>query len=328
MLTGVIGGGEGGQTAHPQAEALARLLIDAAPIHSIRRRSTTHRLVEDSTFWLELLWAESNKRGEAGKWTTRAPRHVGDISAVDYLLGNAVPQHPRRAEWLLQHGANANACMPIRSNRSSNMRCSPAAPMSLTCWFAMAPSGPCCPSAEAFLAAAMQGDAATLRRLVDGHPEYLRSPHAMFAAIQQQRTDIAELLLDLGTSPNVADHKGFSALHFTTHCGAVEIAQLLIARGADVDAHRASLQLNAAWPCQLSGTAGDGRRHRPVQPRHPRIVFRRSDGSPRRVVGGGSFACLRNHSRRRSRRYSRFPMTMSARSKSPNFCSRTAPIRR
>jgi len=34
----------------------------------------------------------------------------------------------------------------------------------------------------------------------------------------------------------VADHRGFTALHFTTHCGAVEIAQLLIARGADVDA--------------------------------------------------------------------------------------------
>jgi ankyrin repeat protein len=87
-----------------------------------------------------------------------------------------------------------------------------------------------------FLSAAMQGDAATMRQLADRNPECLRSPHAMFAAIQQRRTDIAQLLLEMGTSPNVADHRGFSALHFTTHSGAVEIAKLLIARGADIDA--------------------------------------------------------------------------------------------
>jgi len=33
----------------------------------------------------------------------------------------------------------------------------------------------------------------------------------------------------------VADAVGFSALHLTTHCGAVEIAELLITRGAQVD---------------------------------------------------------------------------------------------
>jgi ankyrin repeat protein len=82
----------------------------------------------------------------------------------------------------------------------------------------------------------MQGDTATLRRLADLHPEYLQRPDAMFAVIQQRRGDIAELLLSLGTSPNVADDKGFSALHFTTHCGAAGIATLLIARGAEVDA--------------------------------------------------------------------------------------------
>jgi ankyrin repeat protein len=58
----------------------------------------------------------------------------------------------------------------------------------------------------------------------------------MFAAIQLQRTDLAELLINLGMSPNVADDYGFSALHFTTHSGAADIASLLIARGADVDA--------------------------------------------------------------------------------------------
>src|SRR5262249_38912774 len=90
--------------------------------------------------------------------------------------------------------------------------------------------------AETFLAAAMQGDTATLRRLAGQHPEFLKGPNAMFAAIRQHRTDIAELLLDMGASPDVAHGEGFSGLHFTTHCGAVGIATLLIERGANVDA--------------------------------------------------------------------------------------------
>jgi ankyrin repeat protein len=188
----------------------------------------------DSTDWLELLWSESNSRGEAAKWT--APHSMVGLSTVDYLLGNAVPRHPRRAEWLLQHGASANTLhayskQPVIKNAllAGNQDL-----IDLLIRHGAQP--PALSEAEAFLAAAMQSDADTLRRLAGAHPEYLHSPKAMFAAIQQQRSDIAELLLNLGISPDVADAHGFSALHFTTHCGAADIARLLIARGAAVDA--------------------------------------------------------------------------------------------
>jgi ankyrin repeat protein len=36
-------------------------------------------------------------------------------------------------------------------------------------------------------------------------------------------------------SVDVGDEKDFRALHYTTHCGAAEIARLLIARGAEID---------------------------------------------------------------------------------------------
>jgi uncharacterized protein len=232
VLTGVIGGGEGGQTAHPQAEALARLLIarGADPFDFQALYNTS--LGSDSTLWLELLWSESNKRGEAGKWTT--PPAQG-VSPVDYLLGNAVPQHPRRTEWLLQHGANANAANSYSKLPVMKHAVLAGAQDVIDLLVSHGAQRPTLSGEEMFLAAAMQGDAPTMRQLAERHPEYLQSPHAMFAAIQHRRTDIAQLLLEMGTSPSVADHRGFSALHLAANSDAAEIARLLIARGADVD---------------------------------------------------------------------------------------------
>src|SRR5262249_55810258 len=144
--------------------------------------------------------------------------------------------HSQRVAWLLEHGANANALnsyskVPVIKHAvlAGNQEI-----IDLLVRHGAQPS--VLSGAESFLAAAMQGNAAGLRQLASDHPEYLRGPEAMFAVIQQRRGDIAELLLSLGTSPDVADHMGFSALHYTTHCGASGIAALLIARGADVDA--------------------------------------------------------------------------------------------
>jgi ankyrin repeat protein len=88
---------------------------------------------------------------------------------------------------------------------------------------------------EAFRAAVTRGDLGAASQLAAGHPDYLRKPHAMFAAIEQDRADVAELLLDLGMSPDIGDAQNFRALHRTTHCGAVRIAKLLIERGAEID---------------------------------------------------------------------------------------------
>jgi ankyrin repeat protein len=57
----------------------------------------------------------------------------------------------------------------------------------------------------------------------------------MFGALPEDRTDVAEMLLDLGMSPDVGDAMDFRPLHYSTHSGAVGIAKLLIARGAEID---------------------------------------------------------------------------------------------
>ena len=63
-LTGVIGGGESNQPPHPQAEALACLLIDrgADPVNGQALYNSS--LGADDVTWLDLLWSETEKRGE------------------------------------------------------------------------------------------------------------------------------------------------------------------------------------------------------------------------------------------------------------------------
>jgi len=63
VLVGVIGGGEGGQAAHPLAEQFARLLIARGADPFAPQALYNTSLGEDSTFWLDLLWSESAKRG-------------------------------------------------------------------------------------------------------------------------------------------------------------------------------------------------------------------------------------------------------------------------
>ena len=78
---------------------------------------------------------------------------------------------------------------------------------------------------EAFIAAVIAGNADEVRRTAARAPVALTVPGPVFAAINAHRLDMVELLLDLGTSPSIADDKGFSALHLTTHAGAPDIAR-------------------------------------------------------------------------------------------------------
>src|SRR5690606_22876735 len=50
------------------------------------------------------------------------------------------------------------------------------------------------------------------------------------------RADVVELLLDLGTPPDVAGFDGEHALHVAVWSDSVPVARLLIERGAEVDA--------------------------------------------------------------------------------------------
>ncbi|MGA0601232.1 ankyrin repeat domain-containing protein [Caulobacter sp. KR2-114] len=237
-LVGVIGGGEAGQSEHPQAQAFADLLLarGADPMAAQALYNTS--LGPDSTEWLQRLWSASAARGETGRWTGPAPEALGGAraaSALAYLLGNAVPDHIEQARWLLAHGADANGVNfysrePVIKHALLTGRLDVVALLE-----AHGAVRPALSDQERFLAAAATGDLAALRHLAQAHPAFLGAPEAMFVAIRRQRAEVALALLDLGMSPDVADDKGLTALHVTTHVGAADIARLLIDRGAAID---------------------------------------------------------------------------------------------
>jgi ankyrin repeat protein len=238
VLVGVIGEGEQGQAAHPLAEAFARLLIARGADPFAPQALYNTSLGPDSTFWLDLLWSESEKRGETSKWTGPAPEALGGEkipSALAYLLGNAVPNHIERTRWLLEHGADARGINfysrePVIKHAVLAGREDVAE--LLVRYGAQRPQ---LSAEENFLATTLAGDLAALRQSAAAHPEFLQHAGAMFAVIRLQRADIVEALLDLGMSPDIGDEKNFRALHLASDCGAKQIAELLIARGAEID---------------------------------------------------------------------------------------------
>src|SRR5262249_43387745 len=57
----------------------------------------------------------------------------------------------------------------------------------------------------------------------------------LFAAAEANRRDAAALLVDLGTSPDIESPAGERALHIAGYHDSVDVAELLVARGAEVD---------------------------------------------------------------------------------------------
>jgi ankyrin repeat protein len=237
-LVGVIGCGEHSQDAHPVAEAFARLLIARGADPFAPQALYNTSLGADSTFWLDFLWSASSQRGETHTWTGPAPDALGGKeipSALAYLLGNAVPQHIQRTRWLLEHGADAGGINFYSREPVIKQAVLEGREDVVELLVNHGATRPRLSDAEELIAAVMAGDLASVRQLARSHPEFLAQHAAMFVAIRKQRADIAEALLDLGMSPDVADDQGLTALHFTTHCGAAQVAQLLIARGAEID---------------------------------------------------------------------------------------------
>jgi ankyrin repeat protein len=234
-LTGAIGEGEFSQPRHPQAAALAELLIErgADPYDPQTLYNTS--LDHDDVFWLDFLYERSARRNETAKWTAPSSTWPNE-GMLGYLLGNAVTRnHLARARWLLEHGA-APATKHFYSKRNLHTEAVLSGHTEMAALLqSYADVAEELRGHDAFHAACMRLDRETASILAREHPEYLTNVAPLLHAATADRVDIATLLLDLGMSPNLGDSTNFRPLHATSNGDATRVAKLLIERGAEID---------------------------------------------------------------------------------------------
>jgi len=183
--------------------------------------------------WTPLYLATDNRNIESGDYPVRKP----DMDHLDYI------------KLLIDKGANVNA--RICGVQSTDKDCKGDTTETRTNftmqWLYEDGATP-------FLRAAQSGDTVLMKVLLEhGADPKIPTAHndtalAVAAGIgwvegvtfewsPQESIEAVKMCLDLGIDPNVADDQGRTALHGAAHKGRLEIIQLLVDRGANLEAH-------------------------------------------------------------------------------------------
>lgn len=233
-LTGAAGDGEGGpvaQSPHPQARALAELLLDAGADPNDESQVLYNTHFQRNNQWLELLLSRGLRAGRPVNW---AP---DQMPTLDYLLGVSVRQgFQDRVALLLLHGASAegrdyynhrthheNALLDGHSQIAELLVRHGAQPAILT-------------PAEQLRAAFLRADAAEVRRLTADGVEGRDDAATVIAAAQHGRLAALRMLLEAGAAASSTTPKGIPALHVAAEHGHRLVAEELLAHGASLEA--------------------------------------------------------------------------------------------
>ncbi len=220
--------------AHPRAVELAELLIERGA-ESVRHAEPLQHVAAARTipFWLDFLYSRSRQPAtrNAGAAQDAWPAN----GMLDYLLGNAVSRnHLKRTRWLLERGAHATA-PHFYSKRNLHTEALLGGFTELAQLLVDFGAQPEQPRRRSCVSSGVHE-----RRSRDGTPPARgssRIPSVSRTAVPsggRDRVDVAEMLLELGVSPDV-EHGGWTALHSAAHNNSVRVAKLLIERGATID---------------------------------------------------------------------------------------------
>lgn len=271
-LTCVLGRGEEQAATHPAAPRLTRLLLehgadpyDGQVLYNVfADHGSRPKLGDDIVWLLELMHTYSVRRGHAADWadptwpmfTMRGAPSLGDGAHVYHgarlILDAAVDRHLLGlAEWALAHGAGPDTPWGTRPSKvprttvyeEAIARGQADTARLLLRYGATPPNGPV-NDVDALVDAAMRLDRLAVSAMFAAHPEYVREPRPMYAAVEQDRADVVEMLLDLGMSPEIEHPSGGRArpLHTAAFRGSERSARVLLAHGADVDAREERYQ--------------------------------------------------------------------------------------
>ena len=243
-LVGVIGEGEEARPPHQQRDALVSLLLTrGANPYDMQVLYNIH-FNRNVLWFLKTIYAHCMTTGRAADWTDPEWPMLGMGgygSGARFLLNVAIEHDDLPlAEWCLTHGANPDAPAPPRAREQRSLltlalssgRSEIAA---LLVSHGAKPSRVVVTPIQTLVTACRTSDLRTIRQQIAAHPDFLQAAEPLFAAARHNSCDAAELLLDLGTSPNVESAEGERALHIAAYHDSSGVAGLLIARGADVD---------------------------------------------------------------------------------------------
>jgi ankyrin repeat protein len=266
-LVGVIGEGEESRPPHPRRNELVQLLLDREANAYGQVIYNTH-FNGDVQWFLEMAYANALKTGRTSDWEN-PDWPMFDMGGYGcgarFLLGGAVDRNNLElARWMLEHGANPNAAAPAKRNRHTidasgrlssralyeeALRKGSREMADLLASFGATRSVVTLEGEEAFAAACLRLDRAEARAMLVGHPEYLSSPKAITVAIMRDSADVVEWLLDLGMSPDIEDPEEGKQhpLHVAAYHDSLEIARLLLERGAQIDPRETRYSSTPLW---------------------------------------------------------------------------------
>ena len=235
LICGVIGLGEQTKATHPQAIELIELLVEAGADPYDRQALYNISVAGNEADWYARLWHLCERAGLTDAWRAVDRGFLGK-NMLDYLLGNAIGQNNvARAQWLLDHGADANTThaytrQPLHKLAQLSgfhdlialLEAHGIAPMRLT-------------GLEGLIAAAQRHDEAGVRATLAENPRLIHDPHPLLAAAAHNNAEAVALLLRCGADPQGVDHEGIAPLHRAVQADAPHVADLLLAAGAEVD---------------------------------------------------------------------------------------------
>ena len=252
VLTGVFGEGELGpvrQPRHPHSLALARLLLEAGADPN-DGQALYNRMFEPGNDHLELLFEFGLGTGDGGPWRMR----LGDAAdtPAEMLRGQlawAITHGmTERVRLLVSHGADVTS--PFDDGATTTSMAATTGHADLVGYLVAHGAPPLgLDPAEAFVAAVLAADRASLDGLLGEHPGLaarVRSarPALITWAAACGRPEAVEILAGLGFDVNAkgrtdmpSDQPWQTALHKAAEDGNLELAMTLLRLGADPDIH-------------------------------------------------------------------------------------------
>ena len=249
-MVGAIGEGEEGRPAHPHRDALVQLLLERGAEPYDQQVGYNIHFKGDALWWLKLIYERSVQLGRKADWDdpSWSMLNMGNYgNGARWYLEAAVRNNDvALAEWCLVHGASFNPAPPAQktlpqvSLHEMAVRRGRKEIAVLLERHGAKPSRIALTDADLFAYACFRLDRAAAQALATKHPELLASTNVLFRATKENRADVVRLLLDLGMSPNVEDERKQRALHIAGYDDAVDVARLLIERGAEIDMREAN----------------------------------------------------------------------------------------